>query len=44
MDRQTNTTKAIAAVVTAFGLGKLMVIYIINKCITFDGKREFLRS
>jgi hypothetical protein len=43
MDGQTNMAKAIAAVVTAFGLGKLIAIYLMNKCIIYDGKREFVR-
>ena len=34
--------KVIAAVVTDFGLGKLMVFYLVNKLLTFCGKREFV--
>jgi hypothetical protein len=30
--------KVIAAVITAFGLGKLMVVYLVNKFITLHGK------
>jgi hypothetical protein len=34
--------KVIAAVITAFGLGKLMVVYNVNKFITLYGERKFL--
>jgi hypothetical protein len=34
--------KVIAAVITAFWLGKLMVVYLVNKFITLYGEREFV--
>jgi hypothetical protein len=41
-DRRTDMAKVIAGVITALGLGKLMVIYLVNKFITLHGKGEFV--
>jgi len=36
-------TKVIAAVITVFGLGKLMVVHRVKKFITLYGRREFVK-
>lgn len=41
-DERTNMARVISAVVIALGLGKLMIVHLVNKFLAFYGTRKFV--